>query len=495
MMVEMLLGIVLIMIGALTLSGCMNRSSSGESGYEEDKNGGESDTAEQPEEQNKEAKELELEEQNQKLVDLEDYTDAPQDNGCPYYVKVNRQKNVVTVYALDEDGYYTVPVRAMVCSVGKEDGTPTGTYTTKDKHTWCSLVGGVYGQYAYRIDGQIMFHSVPYYSMNKDDLETAEYNKLGEAASLGCVRLAVADAKWIYDNCPTGTIVTIYDSDYNGPLGKPTSERLTVGEKKSVWDPTDPDPENPWMDGSVRILRAGDRTIERGCTWQKECGVLVYDAEGQDITDRLRVLGDVDADTVGEYEVTYQIVGENGVLCEKTSTIRVADTMPPEIAFREKRITMNRAEASDANIVRTLCQYIQVTDNGSDLSEDHLEFDLQALDGASEGEYTITVSAQDDAGNRTQDYSLMVSLDRVSPQIQEPEQKSYTGTGKEDIEAQLIAAIPVTDSYSGVGTVQVSWTPEPGKESYTVLVTAKDRYGNVSTAFFDDFIISYTAGE
>ena len=158
------------------------------------------------------------------LKDLEDYSEAPADNGQPYYVKVNRQQNVVTVYALDSDGYYTKPVKAMVCSVGKDDGTPTGTYETSDKHTWCSLVGGVYGQYAYRIDGQIMFHSVPYYSMNKGDLETEEYNKLGEAASLGCIRLAVADAKWIYDNCPSGTLVTIYDSPYEGPLGKPVAE-------------------------------------------------------------------------------------------------------------------------------------------------------------------------------------------------------------------------------------------------------------------------------
>ncbi|MFR5209625.1 MAG: L,D-transpeptidase family protein [Clostridia bacterium] len=28
------------------------------------------------------------------------------------------------------------------------------------------------------------------------------FNKLGEQASQGCVRLAVSDAKWVYDNCP-----------------------------------------------------------------------------------------------------------------------------------------------------------------------------------------------------------------------------------------------------------------------------------------------------
>lgn len=39
-------------------------------------------------------------------------------NGKPYYIKVNYGANVVTVYSLDENNNYTVPVKAMVCSTG-----------------------------------------------------------------------------------------------------------------------------------------------------------------------------------------------------------------------------------------------------------------------------------------------------------------------------------------------------------------------------------------
>ena len=169
--------------------------------------------------------------------------------------------------------------------------------------------------------------------------------------------------------------------------------------------------------------------------------------------------------------------------------------MAPEIEICEDKIELNRAEASEINCIRTLSSYIRVMDNGKEMSADCMEFDIHELDGKQEGEYPITVMACDQAGNTSQSYTLMVSLDRVAPVIQEPEQKNYTGTDKADIESQLIRTIPVTDSYSGVDEVQVSWTPEPGKESDTVLVTAKDRYGNVSTAFFDDFIISYTTDE
>ncbi len=186
--------------------------------------------------------------------DLTDVIEIP-DVEYPFYVKVNRQANCVTVYTLDEDGKYTVPVKAMICSVGLNNSTPLGVFTTSDKYTWHALYGDVYGQYAYRIDGSIMFHSVPYYTPSKDDLETEEYNKLGEAASLGCIRLSCADAKWLMDNCPSGTTVEIYEDEDPGPLGCPSAIKIDLDSPYAGWDPTDPDPENPWNPG-------GDTTEE-----------------------------------------------------------------------------------------------------------------------------------------------------------------------------------------------------------------------------------------
>lgn len=170
----------------------------------------------------------------------------------PYLVRVNRTQNLVTVYGKDGNGNYTKPVKAMVCSVGLNGKTETGTFTIKaqqgkpEKSRWRLLSGGVYGQYITRFNGSILFHSVPYYSQNPADLEYEEYNKLGQAASLGCVRLAVIDAKWIYDNCPTGTTVEVYDSSAQEPLAKPTPIKIDLNDSRKGWDPTDPDPNNPW---------------------------------------------------------------------------------------------------------------------------------------------------------------------------------------------------------------------------------------------------------
>ena len=163
-----------------------------------------------------------------------------------YYIKVNNQCNVVTIYGKNSNGEYTVPKKAMVCSIGTS--TPeSGVYSISDKYVWRKLVGDVYGQYATRITGSILFHSVPYEKQDKSTLEWWEYDLLGQKASKGCVRLTVEDAKWIYDNCAKGTQVEFYSSSNPGPLGKPTAQKISSYDGVRVWDPTDPDTNNPWL--------------------------------------------------------------------------------------------------------------------------------------------------------------------------------------------------------------------------------------------------------
>lgn len=164
----------------------------------------------------------------------------------PYYIRINRKQNCITVYTLDENGDYTVPYRAMICSTGLYNATPRGTFRISTKYLWRELYGGVYGQYATRIHGGVLFHSVPYYRKDKGTLCTDKYNKLGQQASMGCVRLTVEDAKWIAENCPAGTVVEIYDDDDPGPLGKPDAVKLDADTPIRGWDPTDPDENNPW---------------------------------------------------------------------------------------------------------------------------------------------------------------------------------------------------------------------------------------------------------
>lgn len=166
-----------------------------------------------------------------------------------YYIKVNFKSQTVNVYEKDENNKYSKPVKVMLCSTGVE--TPkTGVYKiTSFKQEWLGLQGNVYGQYCTQIVGNILFHSVPYIEKNNpSSLEYWEYDKLGEEASLGCIRLTVESAKWIFDNCETGTQVEFYSSEDPGPLGKPETQKISdYSEELKNWDPTDEKQENPWI--------------------------------------------------------------------------------------------------------------------------------------------------------------------------------------------------------------------------------------------------------
>ena len=113
----------------------------------------------------------------------------------PYYVTVNLTDNIVTVYEKDAAGKYTVPVRAFLCSGG--ESTPEGTFQTQVKYDWRYLFGDVWGQYATRITGHYLFHSVPYFEKDKSTLEYEEYNKLGETASISLHLLSDGYSPWM----------------------------------------------------------------------------------------------------------------------------------------------------------------------------------------------------------------------------------------------------------------------------------------------------------
>ena len=146
-------------------------------------------------------------------------------------VKVNRQQNVVTVY---KGG---VPVRAMICSTGVNNATPTGTFSIMDKLYTYTLNGPTYGYYCSHITSDILFHSIPQPELGRKNLPAYKYNMLGNQASEGCIRLSISDAYWLYNNVPTGSTVIVYDSPNPGPLGKPKGIKIPTSQN---YDPTDP---------------------------------------------------------------------------------------------------------------------------------------------------------------------------------------------------------------------------------------------------------------
>lgn len=248
----------------------------------------------------------------------------------PYMIKINKQQNVVTIYKY-KGGKYKAH-KAFVCSAGY--ATPTGTFHLQEKIRWHVLDGPSYGQYCTRIYKGFLFHSVWYYQQTKNSQSYIQYNRLGTTCSHGCVRLTVGDAKWIYDNCPTGTTVVIYNSKNPGPLGKPTAIKV---RGYSGWDPTDPDPANPYRNNKPTIKGVKSKNVPFASKFNIKKGVKVKNSTGFDAKTLLETkiqykanskakykkVKKVNTKKPGKYKVTYSVKDELGRKAKVTAVYKV----------------------------------------------------------------------------------------------------------------------------------------------------------------------------
>ncbi|MFD1317888.1 L,D-transpeptidase [Loigolactobacillus zhaoyuanensis] len=101
----------------------------------------------------------------------------------------------------------------MYASTGINNTTPNGTFTIEAERGQSffnqSLNEGANYWTSWSGHGVYLFHTVP--TDASGNYEVAEAEKLGQKASHGCVRLTIADAKWIHDNIPFGTKVVVHD--------------------------------------------------------------------------------------------------------------------------------------------------------------------------------------------------------------------------------------------------------------------------------------------
>lgn len=242
-----------------------------------------------------------------------------------YSITVNRRTNTVTVYTKDQDGQFTVPVRAMICSCGKggEFTTITGDFSIYFQESWHPLYDDVFGMFVSGFQDDFLFHSVPYEATEHDKLETAEFNKLGEPASQGCVRMMVSDVYWIMRNCDLNTPVHVIDADTKAdPLGRPNAPKLPVG---ATWDPTDNTEGNPFLGKLPTLEGADDLTLKKGEHFNDMDGITAADICGNDISDRVKIAGQVIPEKPGVYYLTYSITDDFNLKTRVTRTVTVSE--------------------------------------------------------------------------------------------------------------------------------------------------------------------------
>ena len=252
----------------------------------------------------------------------------------PYFIRINRTANIVEVFSLGESGE-TKLVKTMLCSVGLSEAggdgneTPLGSYEIYEKYRWRPLFGDVQGQYAIRFNGHILFHSVPYKSQDEGTLKPGEYNKLGEPASLGCIRLSVADAKWIYDNCEDGTEVEVIEGAEAEPFEKPLGIKVADDSEYAGWDPTDTNENNPWIGKLPKIENVKDITIVKGTDKEVLMTVLneVYgtDFDGTRIEAFIENIDKINLNEYGTYEIIYGTTGSYAATVFDNAMVNVVD--------------------------------------------------------------------------------------------------------------------------------------------------------------------------
>lgn len=336
-----------------------------------------------------------------------------------YTLKVNRNTNVVTAY--NNSG---APVKAMTCSVGTGTKTPVGTFSILTKDSWHTLMGPVYAPYCSKVtsDG-IWFHPVWYYQNGNRASQSAQsYNLLGTKASHGCIRLTLIDAKWIYENCPVGTKVIIFDgSAANDPLGKPATYKLPAMPNDFTWDPTDPDPSNPYHSMQPKII-VNNTTVQYKTKFNPADMVTVIDSLGNNVTSDVKYSGKVNTKKLGTYTVTYSITDQRGRSCSVKSKVTVIDIYLPVLngisdsKTVEYKTKLNLKEGVSATGYkkRSLNKKIQITVKTPSKKTKKVKSTYTFKDL---GKYTVTYKVTDPKYKRTTTQTMKIVVQDTKPPV------------------------------------------------------------------------------
>lgn len=120
-----------------------------------------------------------------------------------YLIMVDRGAHMVYIFTGGQGNWSTL--KSFQCTDGVS--TPTGEFTVGSHTYHFGEEKGYTCWYATQITGDFLFHSVLY---NVGSMTDIQDGRLGITASHGCIRLHIDNAKWIYENIPSGTKIVIY---------------------------------------------------------------------------------------------------------------------------------------------------------------------------------------------------------------------------------------------------------------------------------------------
>ena len=155
---------------------------------------------------------------------------------------------------------------------------------------------------------------------------------------------------------------------------------------------------NPKMEvlNAIPTIKAEDKTLTVGDTFDPKADVTAEDVEDGDLTDKIEVLkNEVDTTKAGKYEVTYKVTDRKGASRTKTITVTVNPKMEPlneapTIDVTDKEITVgDKFDPKDG---------VTAKDKEDGNLTDKIEILKNTVDPSKPGVYEVTYKVTDSKG-------------------------------------------------------------------------------------------------
>ena len=246
----------------------------------------------------------------------------------------------------------------------------------------------------------------------------------------------------------------------------PSGNTATATRTVNVVDTTNP---------VVTVTGDNPATVELGTTYT-DAGATATDASG---TMTVVTTGTVDADTVGEYTLTYTSTDPSGNTATATRTVNVVDTTNPVV-------TVTGDNPATVELGTT---YTDAGATATDASGTMTVVTTGTVDADTVGEYTLTYTSTDPSGNTATATRTVNVVDTTDPVI------TVLGTNPATVEygtTYTDAGATATDA-SGTITVTTNGEVKASVGAYTLTYVATDPSGNTATATRTVNVVDTTA--
>ena len=207
---------------------------------------------------------------------------------------------------------------------------------------------------------------------------------------------------------------------------------------------------NPKMEpmNAAPVIKAEDKTITVGDTFNPMDGVTATDAEEGNLTANIEVKkNDVDTTTPGKYEVTYKVTDSQGASFTKSITVTVNPKMEvlnevPTIDATDKTITVGDTFDPKAGVTAKDAEDGDLTDK--------IEVVKNTVDTKKAGEYEVTYKVTDSDG-ATCTKTIKVTVKEKAPAPSTDKDKTPTTPNKDKDKTTTVA--PKTGDTTSVNTI------------------------------------------